>query len=335
MSRFLTLGIETSCDETSVAIVNNGREILSNTISSQIPSHQIFGGVVPEIASRLHLESINYIIEESFKEAGVNESEIDLVAVTKGPGLVGALLVGISGAKALSLALDKPIICVNHIEGHVCANYLSHKDLKPPFVSLIVSGGHTYLCNVKGYNDIEVIGRTLDDAAGESYDKVSRALGLGYPGGPAIQKAAEGGEYNIQFTKAMMEKGNYDFSFSGLKTAVLNYINQEKMKNNELNVSNIAMSFQSTVNETLTEKAFMLVDELDQDKLVLSGGVASNKQLREMLSKKAFEKNIKLYFPEPILCTDNARMIASSGYFEYMENGPDDNFLKVYPNLGL
>lgn len=335
MSKFLTLGIETSCDETSVSIVEDGRRILSNTISSQISTHQKFGGVVPEIASRLHLESINNIIKESFKEAKVSPSDIDLIAVTKGPGLVGALLVGISSAKALSLALNKPLIGVNHMKGHVSANYLSHGDLKPPFVSLIVSGGHTYLCKVKSYNDIEVVGKTLDDAAGESFDKVSRALGLGYPGGPQIEKASREGKNTIEFKKALMEEGNYDFSFSGLKTQVLNYINQEKMKGNELKVSDIAMSFQKTVNETLTEKTFMLLDELKEDKLVLSGGVASNGNLRDMIEKKAKEKNIRVYFPEPILCTDNASMIASSGYYEYMENGPDDNFLKVYPNLSL
>lgn len=335
MSKFYTLGIETSCDETSVAIINNGREILSNTISSQIPTHQIFGGVVPEIASRLHLESINYIIEQSFKEANVRPDEIDLIAVTKGPGLVGALLVGISAAKAISLALDKPLVGVNHMMGHISANFVSHKDLQPPFVSLVVSGGHTYLCSVKGYNDVKVIGRTLDDAAGESFDKVSRALGLGYPGGPKIEEASKKGKNRIEFPKGLMEKGNYDFSFSGVKTQVLNYINKEKMKGNELNVPDIAMSFQTSVNETLVEKTFNLLEELNQNKLALSGGVRSNSQLREMIEIEGKNRGVKVYYPEKILCTDNAVMIASSGYYQYMEKGADDTFLKVYPNLEL
>lgn len=335
MSDFLTLGIESSCDETSVSVVRDGRKILSNIISSQISTHKKYGGVVPEIASRMHLEAINAIIKEALDEAGIKAEDIDLLAVTKGPGLVGALLVGISAAKALSLALDKPMIGVNHMEGHICANYLAYKDLTPPFISLVVSGGHTYLCQVKDYTEYEVIGRTRDDAAGESFDKVARSLGLAYPGGPEIEKVARKGEHTIDFPKSMMDKGNYEFSFSGLKTAVLNYLNTERMAKREIRIEDVARSFQDTVIETLSFKTFNLLEEKNMNKLVLSGGVAANSALREKIEKEAKNRGVSLYFPPLSLCTDNASMIASAGYFRYMNGDRDDAYLKVYPNLEL
>lgn len=335
MSDFLTLGIESSCDETSASVVRDGREILSNIISSQINTHKKYGGVVPEIASRMHLEAINAIIKEAIDEAGVKADAIDLLAVTKGPGLVGALLVGISAAKALSLALNKPMIGVNHMEGHICANYLAYQDLRPPFIGLVVSGGHTYLCEVKDFVEYEVIGRTRDDAAGESFDKVARSLGLGYPGGPEIEKAARKGKHTIDFPKSMMEKGNYEFSFSGLKTAVLNYLNTEKMAKREIIIEDLARSFQDTVVETLSFKTFNLLEEKNMNKLVLSGGVAANSALREKFEIEAKNRGINLYFPPLSLCTDNASMIASAGYYRYMNGARDDAYLKVYPNLEL
>lgn len=332
----VVMGIETSCDETGVSIVENGRKILSNTILSQIKTHQKYGGVVPEIASREHLEAINYVIKQSLDEANKTFEDIDLIAVTKGPGLVGALLVGISSAKAISLALNKDLIGVNHMEGHICANYLEFPDLEPPFISLVVSGGHTYLVDVKTYTDYEVVGQTRDDAAGESFDKVSRYLGFGYPGGPAIQKAAEKGDKNaIEFPRVIINNDTYDFSFSGLKTAVLNYLNTQKMANIEINPYDVAASFQAAVIDVLVEKTIKLTLERGRDKVVLSGGVAANKPLRDQMLKNLKDKNINLYYPSLDLCTDNAAMIASAGYFNYMKYGKDSLYLEVYPNLGL
>lgn len=332
----VVMGIETSCDETGVSIVENGRKILSNTILSQIKTHQKYGGVVPEIASREHLEAINYVIKQSLDEANKTFEDIDLIAVTKGPGLVGALLVGISSAKAISLALNKDLIGVNHMEGHICANYLEFPDLEPPFISLVVSGGHTYLVDVKTYTDYEVVGQTRDDAAGESFDKVSRSLGFGYPGGPAIQKAAEKGDKNaIEFPRVIINNDTYDFSFSGLKTAVLNYLNTQKMANIEINPYDVAASFQASVIDVLVEKTIKLTLERGRDKVVLSGGVAANKPLRDQMLKNLKDKNINLYYPSLDLCTDNAAMIASAGYFNYMKYGKDSLYLEVYPNLGL
>ncbi|MDO4778264.1 MAG: tRNA (adenosine(37)-N6)-threonylcarbamoyltransferase complex transferase subunit TsaD [Tissierellia bacterium] len=330
------MGIETSCDETSVSIVKNGREVLSNTILSQIKTHQLYGGVVPEIASREHLEAINYVIKQSLEEAKKSFDDIDLIAVTKGPGLIGALLVGISSAKALSLALEKPLIGVNHMEGHICANYLTFKDLEPPLISLVVSGGHTYLVDVKSYTEYEVVGQTRDDAAGESFDKVARSLGLGYPGGPAIQKAAEKGDKTaIDFPRVTINKDTYDFSFSGLKTAVLNYLNSQKMAQNEINPYDVAASFQAAVIDVLVEKSIRLLKERNRDKIVLSGGVAANKPLRDLMEEKIKNMGIKLYYPPLDLCTDNAAMIASAGYYNYLKSGGDSLYLDVYPNLGL
>lgn len=333
---FRTLAIETSCDETSVAIVEDGRKVLSNVILSQINTHKFFGGVVPEIASREHLEAINYVIKQGFEEAKLNFEDIDIIAVTKGPGLIGALLVGVSSAKAMSLALDKPLIGVNHMQGHICANYLAHEDLQPPFISLVVSGGHTYLVHVKDYTEYEVIGRTKDDAAGESFDKISRALGLGYPGGPAIQKAAEKGNYEaVDFPRVMLEKDSYDFSFSGLKTAVLNYLNTQKMVEKEIVVEDVAASFQAAVLDVLVLKSVKLVKEKKLDKFVLSGGVAANKPLRERLEQELSKIKVKLYYPPMDLCTDNAAMIASAGFFNYKKYGQDHLDMDVFPNLEL
>lgn len=332
----ITLGIESSCDETSVSVIKDGKKILSNTIFSQIKTHKKYGGVVPEIASREHLQSINYVVREALKEADIRFDDIDLIAVTKGPGLVGALLVGMSYAKGLALALDKPMIGVNHMEGHVAANYLAYEDLEPPFAGLIVSGGHTYLVDVTSYTDYEVIGQTRDDAAGEAFDKVARVLGLGYPGGPAIQKAAENGNPDaINFPRIMLEKDSFDFSFSGLKTAVLNYINKEKMAGNSINTYDVSASFQKAVIDVLVEKSVKLALEIGRDTFVLSGGVAANKPLRDELSKKMEENGIKTYLPPFELTTDNAAMIASAGYYNYQKYGADNLNINVVPNLGL
>ncbi len=332
----LTLAIETSCDETSVAIMKNGRQIMSNIISSQIETHRLFGGVVPEVASRLHLEMINKIIETAVKEAKIKLSDIDHIAVTCGPGLIGALIVGVSAAKALSLSLDIPLNGVNHMQGHVCANYIAHSDLKPPFVGLIVSGGHTYLIEVLNYNEYIIRGQTRDDAAGESYDKVARTLGLSYPGGPEIDKLAKlGNPESIDFPRIMLEPGSYDFSFSGLKTAVLNYINQKRQKNEDIVIEDVAASFQQAVIDVLVVKSFRLLNELKYKTLVLSGGVAANSSLREALKKRADEEGVTLYFPPVSLCTDNAAMIGCAGYYDFIAGKRSELDLKVFPNLKL
>ena len=336
MSDFYTMGIETSCDDSCVSILKNERELLVNLISSQIDIHTLFGGVVPEIASRKHLEAINPLIDKALVDANLDFSDIDLLAVTKGPGLMGSLLVGISAAKGLNLATGIPMIGVNHIEGHICANYLAHKKLNPPFVSLVVSGGHTYLVDVKGFTDYEIIGKTRDDAAGESFDKVARTMGLGYPGGPKIDKLAkEGNREAIDFPRVMLEKDSYDFSFSGLKTAVINHIHNTKQKDESINEADVAASFQEAVVDVLVEKSMRLVDELGYDTLTLSGGVAANSRLQERLSEEAKRKDINFYYPPIQLCTDNAAMIAITGYLNYQDGEISDNFMKVYPNLEL
>ncbi len=332
----LTLAIETSCDETSCAVIKDGREVLSNIISSQIEIHRRFGGVVPEIASRKHIESINNIIQEALEEAEVGFSDLDLIGVTRGPGLVGALLVGISAAKALAYGLDIPIVGVNHIEGHICANYIQHKDLEPPFTCLVVSGGHSYLLQANGYNDYELVGRTRDDAAGEAFDKVARSLGLPYPGGPFIDKlAAEGNKDAIDFPRIFLENNSYDFSFSGLKTSVLNYIHNTSQKGEELVIADVAASFQQAVLDVLVEKTFRLAKERNSSKIVLAGGVASNKGLRNMMKERGLVENIQIYYPNSILCTDNAAMIGSAAYFNYMGGIESKLDFKVMPNLGL
>ena len=332
----LTLGIESSCDETSAAVVRGGREVLSNVISTQIPIHRKFGGVVPEIASRKHIVNIMPVIDASLEEAGVALKDIGQVAVTYGPGLVGALLVGVSAAKALAFSLDVPLIGVNHLEGHIFANFLAHEDLEPPFMALIVSGGHTALVDVRGYDTFHLMGQTRDDAAGEAFDKIARVMGLPYPGGPEIDRLAqEGDPLAIEFPRALEEKGNYEFSFSGLKSAVLNYINSEKMKGNTLRSADVAASFQHAVVEVLVEKAFEAVREAGRDTLVLAGGVAANSSLEGRLREEAAGRGVRFAYPSRILCTDNAAMIACRGYYQACGGAVSDLYLNAVPGLGL
>lgn len=319
------LAIESSCDETSAAVVVNGREVLSNVIASQIDTHKKYGGVVPEVASRMHIEAISGVVEEALKEANVTLDKIDAIGVTYGPGLVGALLVGLQFAKGLSFATKKPLIGVNHIEGHICANYIQHKELKPPFVSLVVSGGHTFIVHVKDYGNYEVIGQTRDDAAGEAYDKVARALGLGYPGGPKIDKLAkEGNPRAIVFPKANFHEETLDFSFSGVKSAVLNYLNKCKMQNIEVNKADVAASFQYAVIDVLKENVLSTCKKRNVKTIAIAGGVASNSSLRETLIKEASKRGIEVLFPAPILCTDNAAMIGSAAYFNFINGKISD-----------
>ena len=328
------LAFESSCDETSVEVVENGRGVLSNVIASQIDTHKKFGGVVPEIASRQHVEAINTVLKEGLDEADVDLDDIDLIAATKGPGLIGALLVGLSAGKALALAENKPFVGVNHIEGHVCANYISSRDLEPPFVGLIISGGHTYLIEVKDYIDFTLYGRTVDDAVGEAFDKVARSLGLPYPGGPVIDKLAKEGKETIEFPRVMIKDENYNFSFSGLKTAVLNYLNSSKLRGEEIVVEDVCKSFQEAVVDVLLEKTFRLAKEKKLDKVVLSGGVSANSRIREAFVEKGKKENIKIFYPDLKLCTDNAAMIASAAYYNYISGKVEkENFAN--PNLGL
>ncbi len=330
------LAIESSCDETAAAVVVNGREVLSNVISTQIPLHTLYGGVVPEIASRKHIERINQVIEEALKEAECTLDDIDAIGVTYGPGLVGALLVGLSAAKAISFAKDIPLVGVHHIEGHICANYIENLDLEPPFLCLVVSGGHTHLVRVKDYGTYEILGRTRDDAAGEAFDKVARAIGLGYPGGPKIeQKAKEGDENSIHFPIAKVADGPYDFSFSGLKSAVLNYMNNAQMKGETVCEADIAASFQHAVIEALTGNARRAIREFGTDKFAIAGGVASNGTLREAMRKMCEEEGVEFYHPSPILCTDNAAMIGSAAYYEFISGKRDGWDLNAVPNLAL
>lgn len=332
----LILAIESSCDETAASVVKNGRTILSNVISSQIELHKLYGGVVPEIASRKHIEKINQVIEEALEEAEVTLDDLDAVGVTYGPGLVGALLVGVAEAKAISYAKKLPLVGVHHIEGHVSANYIEHPDLEPPFMCLIVSGGHTHLVIVKDYGEFEILGRTRDDAAGEAFDKVARAIGLGYPGGPKIDKLAkEGNAEAIQFPKAKLESGPYDFSFSGVKSAVLNYINKCKMHGEEFDRADLAASFQKAVVDTLVEKAVKAAKEYHMDKLAIAGGVASNSALRGAMENACKKESIQFYYPSPIFCTDNAAMIGVAAYYEYQKGTRHGLDLNAVPNLKL
>lgn len=330
------LAIESSCDETSAAVVVDGREVLSNVIASQIDTHKKYGGVVPEVASRMHIEAISGVVQEALEEANVTLDKIDAIGVTYGPGLVGALLVGLQFAKGLSFATKKPLIGVNHIEGHICANYIQHKELKPPFVSLVVSGGHTFIVHVKDYGEYEVIGQTRDDAAGEAYDKVARALGLGYPGGPKIDKLAkEGNPRAIQFPKANFHEETLDFSFSGVKSAVLNYLNKCKMQNIEVNKADFAASFQYAVIDVLKENVLLTCKKRKVKTIAIAGGVASNSSLRATLIKDASKRGIEVLFPAPILCTDNAAMIGSAAYFNFVNGKVSDLNLNAKPNLKL
>ena len=332
----LILAIESSCDETAASVVKNGREVLSNVISSQIALHTLYGGVVPEIASRKHIEKINQVIESALAEADVTLEEITAIAVTYGPGLVGALLVGVAEAKALAYAAKKPLVGVHHIEGHVSANFIENPDLEPPFVCLIVSGGHTHLVIVKDYGEFEIIGHTRDDAAGEAFDKVARAVGLGYPGGPKVDKAArEGNPHAIDFPRAKVGDNPYDFSFSGLKSAVLNYINHAKMTGEEICVPDLAASFQNAVVESLVSRAIMAAKEYGYDKLAIAGGVASNSALREGMKAACEKEGIRFYHPSPIYCTDNAAMIGAAAYYEYQKGARSGWDLNAVPNLKL
>lgn len=330
------LAIESSCDETAAAVVVNGREVRSNVISSQIALHTLYGGVVPEIASRKHIEKINQVITQALEDADTTLEEIDAIGVTYGPGLVGALLVGVAEAKAIAYAAKKPLVGVHHIEGHICANYIENKELEPPFLCLVASGGHTHLVKVADYGKYEIIGRTRDDAAGEAFDKVARAIGLGYPGGPKIEKKAkEGNDKAIVFPKAKVAENPYDFSFSGLKSAVLNYINGCKMKRQEINEADIAASFQKAVIDVLVEHAIHAAKEYRIDKFAIAGGVASNQTLREAMEKACKERGIQFYHPFPIFCTDNAAMIGSAAYYEYLQGRRDGWDLNAVPNLKL
>lgn len=332
----LILAIESSCDETAAAVVKNGREICSNIISSQIELHKLYGGVVPEIASRKHIEKINQVIEEALDAAGVTLDDLDAVGVTYGPGLVGALLVGVAEAKAISYARKLPLVGVHHIEGHVSANYIEHPDLEPPFMCLIVSGGHTHLVIVKDYGEFEILGRTRDDAAGEAFDKVARAIGLGYPGGPKIDKLSkEGNPTAIRFPKAKIEDGPYDFSFSGVKSAVLNHLNHCRMQNLKIREADIAASFQKAVVDTLVEKAVKAAGEYKMDKLAIAGGVASNGSLRAAMGRACEKAGLRFYYPSPIYCTDNAAMIGVAAYYEYKKGTRHGWDLNAVPNLKL
>ena len=330
------LAIESSCDETAAAVVVNGRDVRSNVISSQIDLHTLYGGVVPEIASRKHIEKINQVIEEALAKAEMTLDDIDAIAVTYGPGLVGALLVGVAEAKAISFARNIPLIGVHHIEGHISANYIENKELEPPFLCLVVSGGHTHLVHVADYGVYEILGKTRDDAAGEAFDKVARAIGLGYPGGPKIEKAAhEGKPEAIAFPRAKVADGVYDFSFSGLKSAVLNYLNGAKMKGEEVNAADVAASFQKSVIDVLVDHAMHAVDEYGMDKFAIAGGVASNATLRKAMEEACAKKGVAFYHPSPILCTDNAAMIGAAGYYDYLAGKRAGMDLNAVPNLKL
>jgi len=330
------LAIESSCDETAAAVVKNGREVLSNVIYSQIALHTEYGGVVPEIASRKHIEKINQVILQALSEAEMELCDMTAIAVTYGPGLVGALLVGVSEAKAISFASGIPLVGVHHIEGHISANFIENKDLEPPFVCLVVSGGHSHLVVVKDYGEYEIIGRTRDDAAGEAFDKVARAIGLGYPGGPKIDRAAkEGNADAIHFPRAKVADSEYDFSFSGLKSAVLNYLNSCQMKGEEIVTQDVAASFQKAVVDVLVEHAMNAVKQYGYDKLAIAGGVASNSALRKALEDACEKEGIAFYHPSPIYCTDNAAMIGAAAYYEYKKGVRHGFDLNAVPNLKL
>lgn len=330
------LAIESSCDETAAAVVEDGRTVLSNVISSQIDIHTLYGGVVPEIASRKHTERINYVVEQALVEAKMKLADVDAVAVTYGPGLVGALLVGVAHAKALAYGAGKPLLGVHHIEGHISANYIENKELEPPFLCLVVSGGHTHLVRVLDYGAYEILGRTHDDAAGEAFDKVARAIGLGYPGGPKIDKLAkEGNPKAIVFPKGQIADSPYDFSFSGVKSAVLNYLNQAVMQGQEVNRADVAASFQQSVVEVLVEKTMAAVKHSGMKQLALAGGVASNSAIRAGMEEACKRAGVTLYRPSPIFCTDNAAMIGVAAYYEFQKGVWHGLDLNAVPNLQL
>ena len=329
MKDVLILGIESSCDETAAAVVKNGREVLSNVISSQIAIHEKFGGVVPEIASRNHVEAISNVVKKALNDAKVTIDDIDAIAVTYGPGLVGALLVGVSYAKALAYASGKPLIGTNHIEGHIAANYITHSELKPPFLAFVISGGHTHLVHIKDYKEFEIIGKTRDDAIGEAFDKVARVIGLGYPGGPKIDKLAKDGEPNIKLPETHFD--NLDFSFSGIKTAVINL----NHKTPDLNKADLAASFEKAVTDVLIENSVKACEQLGLNTIALAGGVSANSYIRNSFLELEQTHDIKVYYPEPILCTDNAAMIASAGYYNYINGIKSELDLNAVPNLKI
>lgn len=332
----LILGIESSCDETAAAVVKDGREVLSNIINTQIEIHKKFGGVVPEVASRRHIETIDAVIDEALEKANVTFDDIDAIAVTYGPGLVGALLIGVTAAKALAFALKKPLIPVHHIKGHIMANFVAHKDLKPPFVCLVASGGHSHIVNVSDYNKLEIMGRTRDDAAGEAFDKIARVLGLGYPGGPLIDKLAKEGNKNaVEFPRVRMDKNSLDFSFSGVKTAVINYLHKLEQNGEGYNKADIAASFQNAVTDVLCEHTIEAAIIKNSKIIALAGGVASNSALREKMTNEAKKYGIDVIYPSPILCTDNAVMIACAGYYGYLDGDFADMTLNAVPSLQL
>ncbi len=336
MDDILILGIESSCDETAAAVVRNGREILSNVIFSQISTHTLYGGVVPEIASRQHIEKINQVVDEAVKQAGIRDRELTAVGVTYGPGLVGPLLVGVSFAKGYSFAKKIPLVGVNHIEGHICSNLIEYGDLNPPFLCLIVSGGHTHLVIMEDHGKYTILGRTMDDAAGESYDKVARAIGLGYPGGPKIDEAAKKGDPKaVDFPRAKIADNEYSFSFSGLKSAVLNYLNSCSMAGREVNRNDVAASFQAAVVDVLVNNAMKAVENTGMKRLALAGGVASNSLLRKTMEDECRKRGVEFFVPSPVLCTDNGAMIASAAYFRYVDNRISGSDLNAVPNLKL
>lgn len=329
MKDIIILGIESSCDETSVAIVKNGREVLSNVINTQISIHELYGGVVPEIASRNHVQNISPVMKEALKEANIKIEDVDAIACTYGPGLVGALLVGVSYAKALSYAADKPLIGINHIQGHIAANYITYKDLKPPFLTLLISGGNTQLVLVKDYTEFEILGKTKDDAVGEAFDKIARVIGLGYPGGPKMDKLAQEGTPNIELPKVHVE--GLDFSFSGLKTAIINLHH----KTPDINKADLAASFEKDVADILLENTKRAVKQTNIRKIALAGGVSANSYIRHAFKELEEKEKIEVYYPELKLCTDNAAMIASAGYYNYLQGNFSDLKLNAVPNLKL
>ncbi len=334
--KIIILSIESSCDETAAAVIEDGRNVLSNIISSQIEIHKQFGGVVPEVASRKHIENIDDVVSRALQESNVSKDEIDAIAVTYGPGLVGALLVGINFAKGLAYAWNKPLIGVNHIEGHISANYIDNKELKPPFICMVASGGHTHLVYVKDYGEYEIMGRTRDDAAGEAYDKIARAIGLGYPGGPLIDKIARDGNKDaIKFPRAVIDDETLDFSFSGLKSAVLNYLHNSEQKNQDIKTEDVAASFQEAVVDVLVYKTVKAAELKNCDIVALAGGVASNSRLRQVLQEECLKHNYKFTKPSPILCTDNAAMIGCAAYYKYLKNQFSNSSLNADANLEL
>lgn len=336
MSETRILSIETSCDETAAAVVVNGRDVRSNIIYSQIDLHTVYGGVVPEIASRAHIEKIEPVVQQALMESGMALSDLDAVAVTYGPGLVGSLLVGVAYAKALAYAKGLPLVPVHHIEGHISANYIENKDLTPPFLCLVVSGGHTHLVRVLDYGKYEILGRTRDDAAGEAFDKVARAIGLGYPGGPKIEQAAKQGDAEaIPFPRPSLGEGVYDFSFSGLKSAVLNYLNECHMKGTEIVQADVAASFQAAVIDVLVTHAMNAVGEFRAEKFAIAGGVASNGTLREAFQRACDKRGVAFFHPSPVLCTDNAAMIGAAGYYDFRNGVRAGWDLNAVPNLPL